>query len=107
MDAYVANAALYCADCAEPGDDGPHPNGGGDADCPQHCDACHVHLENPLTADGIEYVAERIADHAADPSNGRADVIRQWREFYADELHDLGLYETERQNAARGGGLIP
>jgi hypothetical protein len=77
MDAYIYRASLYCTDCAEDiqalltidegCDDsdtypqGPYPNGGGEADFPQHCDNCGVHLENPLTNDGYTYVREAVA----------------------------------------------
>lgn len=37
---------------------GPYPEGGGEADTPQHCDSCHEFLENPLTSDGMAYVRE-------------------------------------------------
>ena len=71
MNAYIYRAALYCPPCADglavsaghsrdgrpdawndcnssdhcP--QGPYPHGGGEADTPQHCDACGVFLENP------------------------------------------------------------
>lgn len=35
---------------------GPYPNGGGEADTPQHCDHCGIFLENSLTNDGVLYV---------------------------------------------------
>src|SRR6516164_8054322 len=86
IDAYVYQAALLCRDCAvatmnefelhnmfcgstcglaawphswQESDyypQGPYANGGGEADSPQHCDACGVFLENPLTPDGTRYV---------------------------------------------------
>ena len=31
---------------------GPYPDGGGEADTPQHCDECGCFLENPLITDG-------------------------------------------------------
>lgn len=40
---------------------GPFSNGGGEADCPQHCDDCGEFLENPLTGDGEKYIREAIA----------------------------------------------
>lgn len=69
--AYVYNAALWCLDCGRElrqslpvpigaeldnestwdSDDypkGPYPNGGGEADCAQHCDGCGVALGNPV-----------------------------------------------------------
>jgi hypothetical protein len=85
MLAYVYQAALLCEECgcatrerltaegAAPQDSenestfdsgdfpkGPYPYGGGEADTPQHCDACGVFLENSLTADGESYVKEAI-----------------------------------------------
>ena len=85
MDAYIYAAALWCPDCirevklakakpahADEADEstydsdewpkGPYPNGGGEADCPQHCDACGVFLENPLTGGGESYVREHVEE---------------------------------------------
>lgn len=108
--AYIYKAALYCPACAdlikrghsnalvwprgmkedsEYWPQGPYPNGGGEADCPQHCDACHMFLENPLTGDGENYVREKIAEgHDAHAThNGlkiiwRNPVVKEWAEFY-------------------------
>lgn len=106
MDAYVYKAALLCESCgesvrneltrdglapADPDDEesydsddypkGPCPDGGGEADGPQHCDHCGEFLENPLTDDGSTYVAEAIAEAI---TRGRVtDTIRQWAEFYS------------------------
>jgi len=81
MNVYIYNAALLCADCAiytieelidkdikDSGDSddfpqGPHPNGGGEANSFQYCDACGVFLENPLTPAGLEYELELIEDY--------------------------------------------
>jgi hypothetical protein len=57
---------------------GPYPNGGGEADSPQHCGSCHAFLENPLTGDGNDYVLSYIAD---DPERENA-VTNEWREYY-------------------------
>lgn len=84
MDVYIYAAALLCEDCGEaqrkhldeafaengaaPGTDeddsdrypqGPYPDGGGEADSPQHCDQCGTFLENPLTGDGYAYLREQ------------------------------------------------
>jgi len=75
MNAYIYNADLYCENCAEaikntlvaPSVEdehvdsnnwpiGPYPDGGGEADYPQHCGNCNMFLENPLTSDGEQYV---------------------------------------------------
>lgn len=71
---YIYQAALFCEPCGvsirenipQPDhaniDDestydsdewpkGPYPDGGGEADTPQHCDGCGVALNNPLTTE--------------------------------------------------------
>ncbi len=83
-------AALYCESCGEAirarldsegkrpanrrdeftydSDDypkGPYRDGGGEADTAQHCDGCHVWLENPLTVDGVENVICALTEEAA------------------------------------------
>lgn len=107
MDAYVYQADLLCEECALaererlnlaqqkanrfeniPDDSehwpcGPYPEGGGEADCPQHCGACHVFLENPLTNDGAQYAAEAIRDYYVE-HQGSEDVIKQWVAEYRD-----------------------
>ncbi|MDX2116264.1 MAG: hypothetical protein SFZ24_11695 [Planctomycetota bacterium] len=112
MEVYVFQAALYCEDCgqaiadeliargvADPGDSdafpqGPYPEGGGEADVPQHCDvaghclnavrsgehAVGAFLENPLTGDGRRYLAEAIA------TRPDSEVVRLWAEFYGEGL---------------------
>lgn len=81
MTAYVYQAAYLCEDCArdvlranalrsnpeghecDASDccpQGPYPDGGGEADSPQHCDQCGEFLENPLTLDGEQYVKSAI-----------------------------------------------
>lgn len=116
MNVYMFQAALYCEACGadickrvtkpfdfDPNNEstwdsddypkGPYPNGGGEADYPQHCDACGTFLENPLTDDGDTYVRtlakrfetrpdmswEEIAK-AADAGNRPALV--DWIRFY-------------------------
>lgn len=82
--AYLFRAALLCPDCAAvvlasdarpghvvDGDEstwdsdewpkGPFPDGGGEADTPQHCDSCGAFLNNPLTPDGVAYVRDLSA----------------------------------------------
>lgn len=108
-DAFAYRAALYCADCAQeirdmitpsPRDrddseqwpQGPYPDGGGEADCPQHCDGCGLFLENPLTDDGAEYVESKAAEFDAPDSSWaeiaeRADAagkpaLGEWVRYY-------------------------
>lgn len=116
MDAYVYQAALLCADCAQariakiestrpfppgyPNDSdaypqGPYPQGGGEADSPQHCDDCRLFLENPLTRDGMDYVSERIIEHYRDRSEGSADVLQTWAKHYNIPWYDPGESNLE------------
>ena len=119
IDAYVYQAALLCRDCAvatmnefelhnmfcgstcglaawphswQESDyypQGPYANGGGEADSPQHCDACGVFLENPLTPDGTRYVLEKLVEHARDGS-GSAEVLKQWADHYNAHFFEPG-----------------
>lgn len=111
MDAYIYQAALLCAGHGEetrariraegnaPEDEsnessydsdeypkGPLPDGGGEADTPQHCDVCQRFLENPLTSDGYAYVADSIAEALTRLLAGKdkqlSDTIREWAVFY-------------------------
>lgn len=97
MDTYIFQAALYCTDCAneikwqldfshegQPEhlfDSGDYPKGpypASESDTPDHCDSCHVHLENPLTGDGEDYVREALSDGTGNP-----EVLAEWRAFYS------------------------
>jgi hypothetical protein len=123
---YMYQAALYCEDCGEairkkleeqgeapedPDDEtsydssdfpaGPYPDGGGEADGPQHCDCgaecldavtlpcgdkIGAWLENPLTEDGVRDVISVIQnDLVSDDAHAR-QVGRLWRQWYADEI---------------------
>jgi len=99
MNVYIYQAALLCESCGNnvkailqekglapqnPNDEysydsddypkGLYPDGGGESDCPNHCDICGLFLENPLTQDGENYVKECTeSDHIPD----------DWLEFYA------------------------
>lgn len=100
MNVYVYQAALLCELCGEdaravlecPGvvDDettydsdqypkGPYPDGGGEADSPQHCDACDLFLENALTAEGEAYLLEVVAETRVGP------CVEEWCSFYGIE----------------------
>jgi hypothetical protein len=73
---------------------GPYPNGGGEADTPQHCDGRGLFLENPLTADGYRCVNEKLTEHARDGS-GDAEVLKQWSERYNSSLFEPGSVTLE------------
>jgi hypothetical protein len=104
MDAYVYQSDLICDECAEKvkrkldraddtsdSDDypqGPHPDGGGEADTAQHCGMCNVFLENPLTSHGWNDVKERVA---WDIMSGKYNPVSlgQWVDFYDVTLKEL------------------
>ena len=89
MDAYIYQADIYCEMCikgikeavlSDPyltynGDPpkGPFPDGGGEADSPQHCGTCGVFLENPLTTDGEDYVRKALT---------HPGILTEWEKFY-------------------------
>jgi hypothetical protein len=94
MDVYLFQAALLCADCGAamqaacvPGKDsdsypqGPYPDGGGEADSPQHCDHCRAFLENPLTQEGYRYVLEQVRTHPSTVTDG-------WLACYGEDYLD-------------------
>lgn len=66
---------------------GPFPDGGGEADCPQHCGNCRVFLENPLTSEGEKYVREALARGG--------DCVEEWSRYYGITL--------ESDESAEGG----
>ena len=96
--AYIYNADIYCDSCGaeivedceksgqcDEGDSNEYPqwagDGGGEADCPQHCGNCGEFLENPLTQYGYEYVREAIAAFHAS-GRGRREIVKLWANFY-------------------------
>jgi len=113
---YIYAADIYCEQCGEairkrieregfapanPDDErsydsdefpkGPYCDGGGEADCPQHCGAgpqcvnaiefddghkVGAWLENELTTDGAEYVRQAIREGG--------EVAELWADYYRD-----------------------
>ncbi len=119
MNVYIYAADIFCEACgknisdtlAKPNHDpvdpagesgydsddfpkGPYPDGGGEADSPQHCGSgsdcvnaiklsgnygnykIGAFLENPLTVNGLKYVAELIYE------GQEGVIIDLWSEFY-------------------------
>ncbi len=114
MDAYIYSADIYCEACgaairaqitdrgrapADPDDEysydsdefpkGPFMDGGGEADCPQHCGAgaeclnalelsdgsrIGAFLDNALTTEGVEYVQEAVRKGG--------EVTKLWADWY-------------------------
>lgn len=68
---------------------GPYSDGGGESDTPTHCDACGAFLQNGLTGDGYEYVAEAIEAYANDGRGDKA-VVRLWCDHYGIEMMVAG-----------------
>lgn len=97
--AYIYQAEIYCEDCAtsvqltlriayaeDDGDSshypqGPYPNGGGEADSPQHCGSCGLFLENPLTDDGLTYIRQAVHGRVG-LSTAHQTLRAQWAAFY-------------------------
>jgi hypothetical protein len=104
--AFVYCAALLCEDCGDtvrrdltneglaPADPeaeetydsdqfpkGPYPDGGGEADSPQHCDHCGTFLDNPLTGDGETYVRDAFREYV-ETNRGALHVLKEWRDGY-------------------------
>jgi hypothetical protein len=102
MNVFLSCAALLCADCGEKRrtalrhtmpagfeqdeestydsdhfPKGPYPNGGGEADSPQHCDHCGVFLENPLTPDGDAYVRAQAACYGTKKDSSWEEIARE------------------------------
>jgi hypothetical protein len=138
MDVYLYQAALYCNECgcrivsslrkqgvADTGDSddfpqGPFPDGGGEADSPQHCDSgamclqaedvgghhVGVFLENPLTSDGLAHVETALAEKPSDA------LVARWAVFYGiaepaadgppefDDTHVETWFERDRAHVA-------
>jgi len=107
MDAYVYRGSFYCTDCAQElinvmdefhmarpdgnSDNypqGPYPNGGGEADVPNHCDRCGDFLYNPLTTDGVNYVSQTLADYE-EGLPGVYETLEEWREYYFPDHEPL------------------
>jgi hypothetical protein len=108
-EAYVYQAAMICADCAEKVKDqlgvlgrvpiepdnestydsddypkGPYPDGGGESDVPEHCDHCGMFLENLLTDEGADYVKGQVTGTLGGPGQDES-----WDEI-ATRADDLG-----------------
>lgn len=114
MDVYIYQAALLCDACGEQEKhflrfqekevdleledsdsfpQGPYPDGGGEADTPQHCDDCGVFLENPLTEYGENYVLSAVL---LVDSKCNVDVVKEWADFYDITVEELIDYATKK-----------
>lgn len=103
MNVFIYNGAMYCESCADkiknemPEHEHPGiwcsdsmrypqevPDGGGEADSPQHCDHCNVFLENPLTDQGMSYVRGKV--DVLTLLEGTNPVVKVWADFYGVTL---------------------
>ncbi len=115
---YVFQASLLCEECAsdvrddvpfphgaDPEDEatwdsdewpkGPYPDGGGEADSPQHCDCCGLFLGNPLTAEGREYVQQAVQE-------AQGACWRQWATYYGIRAQSAGAEVREADGVSPG-----
>jgi hypothetical protein len=101
VDAYIFQSDIYCDNCAtdikadlirsgaadghEPDSNsfpqGPYSEGGGEADCPQHCGHCRTFLDNPLTGDGETYVRDAFREFV-ETGRGNPAVLGEWKQGY-------------------------
>lgn len=115
MNAFIYQADLYCESCGQsirdrltkdgkapedPEDEhsydsdnfpkGPEPDGGGEADSEQHCAACGVALDNPLTEEGMQARAEAMGRKYLElDSDGPFFCTRKPIPYSADELRSM------------------
>ena len=104
MNTYIYQAALLCEECAtktmqeidkrwgypegytdrcdsDEYPKGPHSDGGGESDTPQHCDSCDEFLENPLTDEGDNYVRDAWFDGVYFVG-GPGPAVQEWKHYY-------------------------
>lgn len=90
---------------------GPYPDGGGEADTPQHCDHCGEFLDNPLTPDGEECVRDAFRRYVLENRGSLFETLKTWKESYSwvfddyesidyPELVSGGLGISQKQRAA-------
>ena len=83
---WIEDSDTVCGDCAGEGATPVLESHGAESDTPAHCAHCETFLENPLTSDGIAYVAEALEAH--EEGDGRAEILVQWARHYAQALRD-------------------
>src|SRR3990172_4334113 len=78
----------FCSDCLP--DDCPdettYPMDNEETDSPCHCSVCGIPLIHSLTADGVRYVRESVAD-------GSGCTRELWRTVWADVLPDEPYFD--------------
>jgi len=137
--AYAYQADLICEDCGndiierlekkgveDTGDSddfpqGPHSDGGGESDSPQHCgngrnciNKIHVPggatigcpLGNSLTNDGVKYLRDTLADDIISTSSHHRKIGRLWARIYSDYLRDCPLTSLSIESTPIADSLI-
>jgi hypothetical protein len=119
-DVFMYQAELFCRECGEhlrttvqpvtedsdSYPQGPYPDGGGEADCPQHCGDCGEFLQNPLTPDGVAYVRRKLTEYET-TGQGRDIILRQWREYYQLESNYSEEEDCEPLDEAEAAEYVP
>lgn len=98
---------------------GPYPDGGGEADSPQHCDAGETCLEaiklpyggkigawlgNDLTEEGVDATLEMVRDDLNRADEHARQVGRLWRRLYDNSFDDRQRDElVELEGPLRAG----
>lgn len=64
-----------------------------ESDAPEHCSGCKIFLENPLTADGTEYMTQMV-DKAVAEGRGEEPHIKEWMDFYGYRPEEKNMIES-------------
>jgi hypothetical protein len=70
---------------------GPYDQRNEESDSPTNCSQCGAFLENPLTQDGLDYVAEMLLDYEKNKNDAAVDgsAMVEWRNCYGgDHMRD-------------------
>jgi hypothetical protein len=128
---FAADADIYCPDCASAtyGDTDTAQDregnelgavfGDSETDCPYHCAECGVLIPERLTTDGVNYVADALAEYIASvlftnadgtaKHGGRLSVLEDWRAEYGDVVSGVDACEdgtTDAKRATYGERLL-
>jgi hypothetical protein len=125
IEVYMYQADLFCKECGDkiradipgynrpddPDDEcsydsdqfpkGPYGDGGGEADSPHHCGnhECGKFLGNPLTYDGMKYVAEAVVEALGREYDEGSVALRTWLPFYFGDGLDNWLLDAVYDHA--------
>ena len=83
---WIEDCETVCGECAGEDAEAVLASHGAESDTPAHCARCETFLDNPLTCEGVAYVARAL--EAYETGRGRAEILVQWAEAYADQLRE-------------------